>query len=372
VNADPVNTELVAAASAACGQALSDPVALAGSERSVVLRCQGPAGSTVIVKAYLPAGDGPAGFTAEAAGLEFTTGTGSGPDLLATDPERLLIVMSDLGAVPSLADALLGAAPALAGEQVLRWTRACGSLAVSTAGREDEFSRLRSRHAGEADPVLPEESGHWLQRRIWEIPALLEGLSIAAPDGLTDDLARVAALMSVSEYSVFSPGDLCPDNNLVTADGIRFIDFESAEFHSAFLDAAFLSMPFSSCWCVFRLPPDLARTALATYREAVSGLFPPLASDAVWLPGLRLAQAAWTLHAMSYLLDRSMVADGSMNPLASEAPTARQLLRYRWTQLGDELSRAGELPAICALMSALLTVSEPWQSPALPLYPAFR
>ncbi len=362
-----MTTDLVAAASQALGQALSDPAELASSDRTVVLRCRVAAGGTVIVKSYRPHGEGREGFSAEATGLAFTTGTGTGPDLLATDPERLLIVMSDLGAAPSLADALLATVPEAAWEQVLAWAGACGSLAVSTAGRAGEFSRLRAGHV-----VAAPQAGHWLQRRLWQIPGLLRELSIEPPCDLAGDLASVAGLLSVTDYQVFSPGDLCPDNNLVTGDGIRFIDFESAEFHSVFLDAAYLTMPFSTCWCVFRLPPDLARAALAAYREAVSSIFAPLADDAVWRPGLRLAQAAWTLHAMTYLLDRSMLADASMYPQARQAPTARQLLRYRWRHLEDELGRAGELPAIRALMSHLLTISEIWQSPALPPYPAFR
>lgn len=369
MSADPAAADLAATASAALHQILSDPVPLASSDRTMVLRCLTAGGGTVIVKAYRPGGDSAEGFSAEAAGLALTTGTGTGPDLLATDPARLLVVMSDLGSAPSLADALLGTAPGPAREQLLDWAGACGSLAAATVGRDEEFAALRGSHAGGSDA---DGRPHWLERRIWQIPGLLGELSIEAPDGLADDLARAAALLRGREFQVFSPGDQCPDNCLITTAGVRFIDFESAEFHSAFLDAAYLSMPFSSCWCVFRLPQELARTALARYREILCELFPPLSGDEIWLPGLRLAQAAWTLHSMSYLLDRSMLADASMYPEASAAPTARQLLRYRWQLLSEELDRAGELPAIRALMSTLLTMSETWRSPALPLYPAFR
>lgn len=82
--------------------------------------------------------------------------------------------------------------------------------------------------------------------------------------------------------------------------------------------------------------------------------------------------AAWTLHALTYLLDRSVVADESMNSLASHAPTGRQLLRYRWQRLREELDRADDLPAISALMTNLMQATQSWHSPGLPLYPAFR
>ena len=52
-------------------------------------------------------------------------------------------------------------------------------------------------------------------------------------------------------------------------------------------------------------------------------------------------------------------------------PTARQLLRYRWQVLGAELDSAGELPALAELTRRLLTATEHWQVPDLPLYPAW-
>ncbi len=131
-------------------------------------------------------------------------------------------------------------------------------------------------------------------------------------------------------------------------------------------------MPFSTCWCVFRLPERIGRAAETAYRELLCQVFPDLASDERWLAGVRRATAAWTLHAMTYLLDRSMVADKSMIDDGRTAPTARQLLHYRWRRLVAELEPTGELPALCALARALLTATEYWQVPDLPLYPAFR
>jgi hypothetical protein len=112
-------------------------------------------------------------------------------------------------------------------------------------------------------------------------------------------------------YQVFSPGDICPDNNLVTDAGIRFVDFESAGFQSVFLDAAYLRMPFSTCWCVLRMPPGLAAEGESAYRREVVKAFPDLASDAVWEAGVLRGSAAWTIHAMSYLLDRAVSSDAS-------------------------------------------------------------
>lgn len=363
-----VVTDLVTAGSAALGLRLTEPARLAGSDRSVVLRCRSSPLGTVVLKGYPADDEGAASFAAEAAGLEFTTGTGAAPDLLAVDPAERLIVMADLGDSPSLADVLLASSPERARAGLLSWARACGELAVLTAGRRPEFDALLAKYG--AAPVSGVRD--WLPRRIGEIPGLLSRLSFAVPARFDDDLAVLTELVMSVRFDVFSPGDICPDNNLLTAGGVRFIDFESADFHSVFLDAAYLRMPFSTCWCVFALPGELAAQAEAAYRELVASVIGELADDGLWSRGVRLASAAWTLHAMTYLLDRSIEGDASMNPEASQAPTKRQLVRYRWQTLAQELGRAGELPATRALLDQLLAETGLWQVPELPLYPAFR
>src|SRR5262249_24116327 len=218
-------------------------------------------------------------------------------------------------------------------------------------------------------------SVHFLQRRIGEIPDLLAGLPIPAPAGLTAELADLAATLQPARYPVFSPGDICPDNNLVTERHVMFVDYENAEFHSAFLDAAYLRMPFSSCWCVFRLPDNLQRSAEDAYRELVGQIHPDLRIDEVWQAGLRRAVAAWTLHAMTYLFDRALLADRPMIDDGRTAPTKRQLLRYRWQRLIDELEpppASFEFPALVTLAHHLLATTEHWHVPDLPLYPAFQ
>ena len=384
--------DLLAIASAALGVAVADPVDLGGSERSAVLRCRPVSGGTVILKSYPLTADGAESFVAEAAGLAFTSAAGVGPQLLAADVAEQLIVMSDLGDAPSLADLLLGESAAMAASALLGWALACGQLAVRTADEQPELSRLRATFAGsraraDADPAADRTTGsdagaagsdtgtaggHWLARQIQSVPDLLGALSLTEPAGLGAELDAVAAIVVPDSYQVFSPGDICPDNNLLTTAGIRFIDYESAEFHSAFLDAAYLRMPFSSCWCVFRLPAELHAATEAAYRAQVCRVFPELADDEIWQPGVRLATAAWTLHALTYLLEPSMIADRPMHDHRTPAPTARQLLRYRWQRLRDELGPAGELPAITALMSSLLDVTRSWHTPDLPPYPSFR
>lgn len=358
---------VVRAAAAVLGEPLRDAIDLGGSERSAVLRCVLPDGGTVVVKAYPPTEAGRLGWAAEAAGLEFIAAMpsgGSGPRLLGVDREVPLVVMSDLGSAPSLADLLLGSSQAAAARAWLDWAATCGRLAAASAGCQDQFIRIRGQYGDGPD-------SRWLPDYVRRAADLVVPLGLEVPAGLAADLADVVAGCEHG-YQVFSPGDICPDNNLVTAAGIRFVDFESAEFHSVFLDAAYLRMPFSTCWCVLRMPPGLAAAGESAYRREVAAAFPDLAANAVWEAGVLRACVAWTIHAMSYLLDRAVSGDASMNDDVAAAPGRRQLLRYRWQTLGDQLRVAGELPALAELMRRLLAATEHWRVPALPGYPALR
>ena len=97
---------------------------------------------------------------------------GRAPLLLAASPQALVIVMTDLGAGPSLADLLLGADADAAEDALLGWTRSCGELAVATAGREPEFAALLAANSatGHDCTDASHTAPHWLERRIGEIP----------------------------------------------------------------------------------------------------------------------------------------------------------------------------------------------------------
>ena len=108
-----------------------------------MLRCRDSAGGTVIVKAYPATAEGTSSFAAEAAGLEIASGSGLTPDLLAADRHRQTLVMADLGAGGSLADALLGDSAAAARSALLDWAAACGRLSVAAQRAAGGVRRLR-------------------------------------------------------------------------------------------------------------------------------------------------------------------------------------------------------------------------------------
>ncbi|HEU5421861.1 MAG TPA: hypothetical protein VFV41_29560 [Streptosporangiaceae bacterium] len=361
---------LAAAGAAALGVPLAGPVPLAASARSAVLRCREPGGGTVVVKGYPRDDEGAASFAAEAAGLTLAAGSGLAPRLLAADPGSLTIVMSDLGTAPSMADLLLdshvpdAARPAAAA--LTGWARALGQLAAHGAGQAAEHARLLARYGGVPGSGYVAQLGARIQDTAQRAARI--GVT-AVPGGLDDELGQLAEFAAATRYQVFSPGDVCPDNNLVTRDGVRFVDFEAAGFHPVFLDAAYLRMPFSSCWCVATLPQALAASAEAAYRAGVTRVYPDLAGDATWQHGVRLAMAAWTLSSLGSLLAGALAGDAPLTA-GRPAPGWRQLLRHRWRTVAAELAVSGELPAVLALTRELLAATRHWQAPRLGSYPA--
>jgi hypothetical protein len=363
---------IVDAASVLLGRPLTEPLELSegqGRAEAAVLRCRdATARSTVVLKTYPRTAEGASCFAAEAAGLEVASGTGDAPVFLGADARHQLVVMSDLGDGRSLADVLLTGSAMEARTAMLDWAAGCGRLSVVTNAHRSAFDALTARYlAGRPD----ERHLAGLPGRVLSAPENAAKMGVPAPDGLAGELAEVAAAAAADQYTVFSPGDICPDNNLLTSAGVKFVDFEEAGFHPVFLDAAYITMPFSTCWCVFRFPPELSAEAEAAYREQVSAVWPDLADDAVWQPGLRRAVTAWTMSSTSWLLRRSLAADVPMNS-DQPSPHTRQLMRYRWQTLVGELEPAGYLPAVAALVRSLLAATAGWQAPELPLYPAFR
>ncbi|ETK34035.1 hypothetical protein [Microbispora sp. ATCC PTA-5024] len=340
---------------------LYDPVDLGGSRRSTVLRCRTGDGGSVIVKSYAAEREGLRSFTSEAAGLSLGL---AGPRLLGADPAARLVVMADLGTAPSLADVLLGDDPAAGADGLLAWARGLGRLAARSAGRRADLARLRARY----DLGVPSwEDEPWIGQRMSGLLAWLEAARFPVPYGLADELSAIRETVE-REYPAFTPGDTCPDNNLLAPDGLRLLDFEAAGFQSVFLTAAYCRMPFSTCWCVFRLPAGLAAEVERAFRAEVVPAFPELADDAVWQAGTARAVAVWTVDVTAALLARVLDEDGPMHPTRRPVPTIRQVLRHRW----ETASGLEEYPALVKTMRLLLDVfAATWAAPPLPVYPAF-
>lgn len=119
-----------------------------------------------------------------------------------------------------------------------------------------------------------------------------------------------------------TPGDTCPDNTVRTGAGWALLDFEGAEFRPLAWEAAYLRVPFPTCWCSWALPPAAAERALSRWRAELDL---PAGFDAE----VDRATVAWTLVSTGWFLPR--ILSGSDTTEGPPTPTRRALLQHRLT-----------------------------------------
>ncbi|MET3803749.1 hypothetical protein ABIB25_000735 [Nakamurella sp. UYEF19] len=362
---------LLAAAGARLGRELiAVGESLGGSHRSLVLRV-GPAGSagpgTMLIKAFDPL-SGADGFAREFAALTVLEGRAEAPRLLACLPEHHLLVISDLGPGGSLADALLGTGPSRAAAQLLKWASAIGALHRDTRDVGAAFHQELQSVGGEVlvDPESPEAA---LESTADGLVDLLADLGVAFGTPEQDELRR---LRPTTDAFALSPSDACPDNNIEVDGRLVLIDFEGATFRHITWDAAYLRVPWPSCWCCWRIEPGAADAALDIWRDAVEPSFPVVRTP--WFESdLVTAQIGWSMVSTIWFLTRALDGDPPPeNPLMrGKIPPRRSMIQHRLSEVVR--LNSPDHPALTDLAGRLLAaLHELWGPTPLALAPAFR
>ena len=361
---------------------LADPEDLGGSDRSVVMRVRVAETPfelprTLVVKHYgaHPQSERSDPFAHEAASCQLATALPPelrvGPELIAQDATKRLLVLEDLGRGSTLADLLFADDSRAAERALLGWARTLGRLHTTMAGREADFDALMRRLGTKSwtDPVADD-----IRRSLIDLPGLLEQtLGVETPAPVSQRISGAAELLGPSRYRSFSPSDICPDNSLVTGNGVRFLDFEWGCVRDIALDAAYLQFPFPSSWCSYAMPENLAGGMLATWRSEIVEVWPDLDDDEVLLPRLFDAQLMWVWVSTWWFLPRTGQLDA---PIDAHMPSPRRstALVDRWRRLRDDAEAMG-MPAIAAYAHQVVDgLVERFGSGALELlrYPAFR
>ncbi|MFI2361360.1 hypothetical protein [Promicromonospora sp. NPDC019610] len=340
---------------------LTDPVDLGGSARSQVLRCQVEqadhgAPATVIVKRFL-SDDG--AFVREAVGLDLCPGT---PTLLAQDPEHHLVVMSDLGDLPTLADLLVGDDRDAAWDGARTWARALGRTTGGSRGRVAEARRrLAAAEPWDADADL--RAG---LDRLLDVPG-----TAARRAAIEAELAAAQHLRTPGAAAIVSPTDTCPDNAVLGPDGWRFLDLEGTDVQHAAFVAAYGLLPFATCWCVFDPPPGLTDMLLAELTAGLAEHAPDVVSDPGWDMSVRQACAIYLVLVTGWLW-KSTVAGRELVGPAGRSPSYRQLMVSRWRW--GALNLRNDLPALAAAFGdAAAWALDTWGPEVEPTgYRAFR
>ena len=362
---------------------LADPEDLGGSDRSVVARARVARNPfslprTLVVKHYRdePSPGRPDPFPFEVASAQLFTSMSPelrpSPVLIAHDPASRLLVMEDLGRSSTLADKLFGPDGAAAQRCLLSWAGALGRMQAATAGREKDFGALLRRLGERAwrDPMAEEARAAFAG-----VAGLLrDELGVVATPAAIQEAHDTARLLGGTRYRAFSPSDTCPDNNLVTSRGVRFVDFEWGCFRDIVLDAAYFRVPFPGCEASFALPPGMADTLLATWRNEIAAVWPDLEESGRLDARLFDAQLLWVWLCTWWFLPRISVRDQHVGQDAGRSPRISTALSHYWDQLAADAAVAGKSATaeLGVAVAEALNKRFPDAPASLPVYPAFR
>jgi hypothetical protein len=354
-------TDPVAAAGIALGRELRDLGGLGGSDRSGVHRAA-DADGTVVVKSY--AGGSLGSWARERVGLGAAGPVGVAPRLLAVGEEPPLVVMEDLGSAPSVADHLLGSDPDAADDALLAWARALGALHARTHADRVAIRRAFADAEAAVAGIGPSDAFHLgvagsldIATREWAVQA--ERLGLEGPP----DVTGLAVPLEHDEHHALSPADACPDNNLLLPDGCRLIDFEWAEVRHPAWDAAYLAVPWPTCWCSWRIPEATADRALDAYRERAADGIAYVATDA-FEADVAAARACWALVTVSWSLAAALREEQTPHPAS---PGTRPRMQHRLGLVAASGTAAADFAA-----AVLEHTRRAWGDLALDLAPAYR
>jgi hypothetical protein len=333
---------------------LDDPEDLGGSGRTQVLRIRIPHSSpalprTVVVKRLHTADRSDAdlleAFSREAAAYKFATALAvdsrPGPQLLASDAERKILVLSDLGIGETMTERLGRTPPAGVPIVLSAWAQALGRMHAATYGRERDLCTLARREHTDArrDPVAVEVAA--------AVRALPGRIGYHDPSALAE-LARGAALFTEGRFRAFSPSDVGPDNTMVVGGAVKFLDYEWAGFRDAVLDVGYGLATYPNC-VTGGATADLDTTFAEAWRSEVVRVRPGLADDRVLRRYLGTAYLTWMALATYWALggadDPSGMDSGHLTSLDSLTPAD---LARRWERLGESAPHLRSLATAAA------------------------
>ncbi len=362
-----MNDALAAAAALLPDLRLEAVDVLPGGTRAQVQRvvAHGPAGPTaLVVKAFTSAGEG---WARETAALSVLDGSGLAPRLVVVSDEPPIVVITDVGGGPSLADRLLGDDVAAATAATTDWAAAIATLHRATLGRREQFSAALDSRAGEL-PIATHTMPVLLADAAAIVEARCDSLGVVVPAGAMDALRGLAGRLSDCEHAALSPADACPDNNVSGRDGLVLVDFEGAEFRHVAWDVAYLTVPWPSCWCSWRLPDHVENRGRDRYRAVLADALPYVASEQ-FLHDVELAGVGWAFVSSAWFLVPALADDPPPPDSRQVRPTRRAMILHR---LGVA-AESSEVPVLAELAGQLRdALVRRWGDVPLAYAPAFR
>lgn len=210
---------------------------------------------------------------------------GLAPEYLAVADDNEVLVMTDLGAGPSVEDLLLGPDPHAATAGLVALARTTGVLhGAARSAIDAPLTVSAQRHLRDPLGMWPE-----LRQSVTE-----HGFSAPAA-AVSEDVSALDTALNSVEFLSLGHGDLTPNNGVLVDDGARLVDFEGAGFRHIGLDAACLRLPFPHYgrWAV--LPADVLAQMDRAYREEMVKAFPAASDDKEYEGAMAAGCAVWAI-----------------------------------------------------------------------------
>lgn len=318
---------------------------------------------SLIAKQYGSAGEG---WVRESAALSILPTRLRAPRIVACSAEPPILVLDDLGNGQSVADALIGRDPAVAQRALDTWAAAIAALHIATRGAREAFHSVLGERRGDlpvADSRMPAE----IDDAVRALERQCAALGVRIPAGAFDELRGLTKRLGGSRLGALTPGDTCPDNNVLTGDGLVLVDFEGAEWRHVAWDVAYLQVPWPSCWCSWRIPEQATEQAMGSYVRAARPHMPEV-EDADFSDDVEAAVVGWCLITTTWFIGNALGDDPPLNP-DRPTPTRRAMIAHRLRRAADSTA----LPALAALAGELAGELEArWGDVPLALARAFR
>lgn len=198
--------------------------------------------------------------------LEFLSDTGVTPTLLAAGGDPAVLVMEDLGAAPTVLEALRGEDAEAAESAVVGMASALAAMHRSSRGRRGAFDALQ-RGLGAASPRS--DSTFDLRRSRSMLTGPFGAFGVKVTDGMWSEIVAVEQALHDDEVAhTFIHGDAGPQNCLVTPDGARFVDLEFGAWGHPVLDLVSARLGYPHSANAAAVPGDVVRAAEQAYRDA--------------------------------------------------------------------------------------------------------
>ena len=343
---------------------LEDPEDLGGRGRTTVVRvrvAQNPFSQarTLVIKA-LPVDEEPHAFHREIAAYKYATTLPTqsrpGPQIIASDADARVLVLSDLGHGRSMSELLTGRDVTEAVHAVSAWGQALGRMHAATFGGEGDFRALLRRGSTNAQDVnvLREQA----VRAFSLFDGALRALDVPVSPRVTGMLANACDLFTEGEHRAFSTSDIGPENILINGEGVQFMDYEWGGFRDAILDVAYSQVTCSSALSTVdpAVRERLEEAMVDAWRAEVALIWPALSNRRVLARRLLAARLLWVWLSTVWML-----------PLDGLQPTVADIVEAGFGGTGelhvagDSLSRAnGHLHDLALYTSDPRTLVTRW------------